>query len=170
MNININQIIGLLIGIVFAVAVTPFLIAEFGNLEESISGSCVAVHDGDPASSIVDPHPTNGASWALGQSWQVGGPFSATSIPADTDPQTCVDSIAVAGIMARGASTDTITYYYVPTAASDNAFARIILLLIDFMPLFLIVGIMSSVAAVVWMKFGRGGGAGGGGGNLPSPM
>ena len=162
MNININQIIGLLISVVFAVAIVPFLISEFGNLEETISGACVAVHDGDPASSITDPHPTNGQTWAVGQSWQVGGPFSATSIPADTSPQTCSTSIPIAGVVARGASTDTITYYYVPTAASDNAFRTIILLLIDFMPLFLIIGIMSSVAAVVWMRFGRGGNTGGG--------
>ena len=141
-----------LVALVIMVALLPTILGEIGKLQGTVAGYCQVTVLGTLTGS-----PPVGTMWQLGQPW-FDGRYPTSVLPTGADTGGTCEKLVIGTPFP--VPTNASTFYYIPTATSENGFLGIMLTVITLMPVLLVLGL------VVWAlrKFGVLGGGGGGGG------
>ena len=121
-----TRLVGGLIALVMVAVIIGFVFTQFTELDKAVQGRCIQTGD-RTATTGAPPLDT---TWAVGQSWQAGGPWASNTTPTGT----CTTSTSVT---ANGA-----TFIYVASAISDTPIAGIISTLINIAPVILLVAVL----------------------------
>ena len=120
-----TRLIGGLIALVFVAALIGFIFTQFTEINKAVQGYCIVKGTAASGGPPID------TTWAVGQSWQVGGPWTTTTVPGS--PTVCSATGSITQPTGGGA-----VFSFVPSAVSHTPLSGIMSLIVNLGPLSLL--------------------------------